>query len=103
MSRPEWLTCIRRTTDARDLSRAWCGEPVAGSGGFVGGVFCFQDIEHAIASRAGGGRLVACQACVAAVVRSLTDVGECKRKPGRPCQPDYGEPARCEWCDRVMP
>ena len=28
---------------------------------------------------------------------------ECQRKPGRPCQADYGEPARCEWCDRVMP
>lgn len=28
---------------------------------------------------------------------------ECSRKLGRPCQADYGEPARCEWCDRLMP
>ena len=28
---------------------------------------------------------------------------ECTRKPGRACQADYGEPARCEWCDRLMP
>lgn len=27
---------------------------------------------------------------------------ECPRKFGRPCQADYGEPPRCEWCDRPM-
>lgn len=28
---------------------------------------------------------------------------QCSRKPGRACQADYGEPARCEWCERLLP
>jgi hypothetical protein len=61
--RPEWVRCVAHDhVDLKDTS--WCGRSIAHEWAFV-------DPSHAAENGRQGGRLVACPACVAAIIAAL--------------------------------
>lgn len=63
--RPEWVHCVGFGSAIRtDGKRTWCGRDEHPF---------FWDVDHAALNGAHGGRLVACRACVAAIVDGLTN------------------------------
>jgi hypothetical protein len=65
--RPDWFTCVSRVTNARTTT--WCGRG-------PGSEFRFMNIDHAAENGASEGRLVACPACVAEIVKALRNGSE---------------------------
>ena len=65
LKRPEWVHCIGFGDAVRtDGRRTWCGRNE---------MPFFVDVDHAALNGAHGGRLVACRACVAAIMEGLTN------------------------------
>lgn len=75
MSRPDYVRCV--LTGRYDIpsdapggphreEKTWCGRDVS-----TGWGWCFIDASHAALNAANGGRLVACDACVDAIVKAL--------------------------------
>lgn len=61
--RPEHVTCINHTEVGNPGT--WCGRHPQSS------EFAFVSIDHAAYHATGGGRLVPCPGCAAAVVKAL--------------------------------
>lgn len=63
-TRPDWINCVRH--DHEDLkTTSWCGRKI------ISFEWAFTSVDHAAENGRQEGRLVACIACVEAIVAAL--------------------------------